>query len=290
MQKTAHRFANSDATISVSELARYADGWFLDGEIRQHSKTTLASRRLIVSKLLWFLRQREYTTCGVLELRQFLAYISRGHEEKGGRWGNRLMTRPVRPRTVHTYHGHLRTLFRWLIGEGAIEVSPMEAIAAPVARADQIQPFTQPQITALLAASKRSHHPRRDEAILLFLLNTGVRASELSALRMKDMDLQGRQATVLGKGNKRRTVYFGRDTTKTLWNYLKEQTRGEEAPLFFSDRGTRKGEALTRFGLRQLMERLGIVARVEATRCSPHTFRHTCAYTRRALRDEVSAP
>ena len=131
MQKTAPRFTKTDLSLSTPELARSAEGWLLDGEIRQHSKRTLEARRSIIDKLIWYLRHKEYPVCGTLELRQFLAYVGKGHEQAGGRWGNAQMTRPVRPRTVHTYHGHLRTFFRWLIQEGILEASPMEAIAAP---------------------------------------------------------------------------------------------------------------------------------------------------------------
>jgi len=277
MQKTAHPFPKSEVAIGLAELDRYAKGWLLDSEIRQLSPGTLASRRLVVEKLLWFLRQQELSTCGTMELRQFLAYLTNSHESEGGRWGNDRRRRRMRPSSIGMYYGRLRTLFRFLVDEGILEASPMESVRPPVVRSDQVQPFTQAQINALLQAAKRSNHPRRDEAILLILLDTGLRASELCSLKMKDVDLPGRRCIVLGKGNKRRAVYFGRDTTKAIWNYLKEQERDDEDPLFYSDRGTRKGEAMTRSGLLQLFERLGKVAKVEATRCSPHTCRHTFA-------------
>ena len=77
--------AKSTTALSLAEIERNGEGWLLDGEIRRHSKTTLTNRRLIIDKLLWFLRERKYATCALLELRQFLAYISRGNED-GGRW------------------------------------------------------------------------------------------------------------------------------------------------------------------------------------------------------------
>jgi len=116
------------------------------------------------------------------------------------------MTRPVRPRTVHTYHGHLRTFFRWLIQEGILE------------------------------------------------------ASELCCLKMSDLDMSARKCTVLGKGNKLRAIFFGRQTAKALWNYLREEERKPGSPIFLSDRGSSAGEALTRSGLFQLIERLGDAA------------------------------
>src|SRR5579862_2680244 len=60
VRKTHLRFTKTDASLSVSELETQARGWLLDSETRQHSRTTLGTRRIIVDKLLWFLRQQEY--------------------------------------------------------------------------------------------------------------------------------------------------------------------------------------------------------------------------------------
>jgi site-specific recombinase XerD len=184
MQNLPHSFTKTDSDLDVAKLIRYAERWLMSGDIDQHSQRTLGSRRDIVDKLLWFLKHKNLTTCGTHELRQFLAYLTHGHTKPGGRWGNPHMTKPVHPRTVHTYHGHLRTLFRWIVAEGDMPVSPMERIPVPTSRADQIQPFTSEHVNALLHAAKQSRHARRDEAILLFLLDTGIRASELCSLKV----------------------------------------------------------------------------------------------------------
>jgi len=273
MNNRAPSFTKTEAAVSLSELQRQAEGWLITCEIDQQSQRTLDARRDILNKLLWYLRRRDCAACGTDELRQFLHYVSNGHKDSGGRWGNPKMTKPVRPRTVATYHGHLRTFFAWMVREGEIEASPMDRIPIPTNRNDQIQPFTPEQVNALLTAAKRSHYPRRDEAILLFLLDTGVRASELCSLRVQDVDVSGRRATVLGKGNKRRTLPFHKTCAKALWQYLKEDAREPDDPLFVSERS----DAFTRSGLLQLIRRLGRTAKIATARCSPHTFRHTFA-------------
>jgi integrase/recombinase XerD len=83
----------------------------------------------------------------------------------------------------------------------------------------------------------------------------------------------------LGKGNKPRTIYFGRDTKKQLWRYLQTRPVQDDEPLFLSMRGTLAGDPLTRAGLLQLIERLGKMAGIKGVRVSPHTFRHTQAVT-----------
>src|SRR5438309_288484 len=100
LENRAHLFAKTEAALSVEQLDRYAKGWLLDGEIRQLSAATLAGRRIVIDKLLWFLRQQEISVCGMMELRQFLAYISTGHEDADGRWGNPQLKKRVRPTTA----------------------------------------------------------------------------------------------------------------------------------------------------------------------------------------------
>jgi site-specific recombinase XerD len=264
----------SGAEVSLAALMQYAHGWLLDSEIRQHSSRTLDNRRLVLNKLFWFLQQHEYAVCNTLVIRQFLAYLSNGHEQPGGCWGNPHLTKPIKPGTAATYDRHLRAYFSWLVKEEIIERSPMDKIAEPTDRPDQIDPFTDQEVENLIAAARKSNYPKRDEAVLWFLLDTGVRSSELCAIALNDVDLTARRCKIEeGKGGKSRSIWLGSTASKVLWNYLKVEPHEAHEPLFFSNRG----EAFTRSGLLQLIERLRIAAGITQTRCSPHTFRHTFA-------------
>ena len=70
---------------------------------------------------------------------------------------------------------------------------------------------------------------------------------------------------------------MSRDTRRALYHYLNQREHEASASLFLSDRGTVAGEGLTRHGLRFLVRRLAVAARVDGVRCSPRTFRHTFA-------------
>lgn len=260
-------------SISVSRLEAAAESYYLSGEIAQHSPATLSKRRLMIGKLLWFLREKKIEECNLLALRQFFAYLSDKKPIPGGRWGNPQSNTPAKSSTVATYHATIRALFSWLVEEGEIDASPLDRIPSPCDRPDQVQPFTTSQVNALLTVAKKSQQPERDQAILLFMLDTAVRASELCAIQFKDIDMTARRVTVEGKGGKARTVSFQKTTAKALFQYLKIDGREDTDPLFFSERG----EALTRNGLRLLFLRLGKVAKISSTRCSPHTMRHTSA-------------
>jgi site-specific recombinase XerD len=275
MQNSRSRSLKTELSPTLSEVQRLIDGWILDGKLRQLSERTLGTRRDITARLIWFLNHREYPTCGTLELKQFIGYVATGHTEPGGRWNNPRLTKAVRPRVVKDFHNVLTTFWRWAVDEGYLDENPMECIKSPIARADQIRPFSETQISTLLNAAQASKYPERDFAVILFMLDTGVRSSELCGLTYKDLDIVGKKAWVRGKGDKHRAVYFGRVTGKALWQYLRQVPREPSDPVFLTERNA----SFSPNALGLLFDRLGRTAQVEATRCSPHTMRHTFAVT-----------
>jgi len=281
MGDLARKFPATQAPVSIlatSALERLSEEWLLDCEYRLHSPRTLETRRIFLQKLHWFLQNRSYERCGARELREFFHYLMHGHEE-GGRWGRKHLNKPVRPNTVKDYWICLNSFFKWLVAEGSLPVSPMEKIPKPTVRFEEKQPLSVDQIKALLGATRRSQQPRRNEAIFLLLLDTGIRSSELVSLKIGDIDLRSRQCNVLGKGNKVRVVYFGMTTGNALRLYLRQREEDVEAPLFLADKSRGAVRGLTRSGLQQLLERLGQTAGITGRSCSPHVLRRTFAMT-----------
>lgn len=267
--------------LPLSDIEQFRADWISEAEYLQQSPHTITGKRLALDKLLWWLRDSGCGECGPQELRRFFAYIGNGHLRPEGRWGNSRLKAPPSARTIQYYFNYLRSFLRWLEAEGYIEANPMSGLAVPKSRPEPIQPFSTENIVALLEAARRSNHPRRDEAILRFMLDTGVRASELCGLCLKDLDLRpaNGEAMVLGKGNKVRAVMFSRKTARAMWQYLRESpARQPNTPVFLADRGPAGlGAPLTRSGLLQLFERLESAAGLTRVRCSPHTMRHTFA-------------
>ena len=280
MRKTPLHFtkaSNNPPQLNVADLAPQLEQWIITCQIANHSAETNAVRRIIVCKLEWFCKRQGFTIVSLPELRHFFAYLLNGHEDGEGRWGNDRFTKRLRPSTVQNYHKHLRRFFAWLVEEEVLAVSPMEKVKPVISRPDQIQPFTREQVKSLILAAERSRDRRRNVAIVTLLFDTGLRASESCGLWMRDVDLDQQHLRVLGKGNKYRTIPFGKAARKALWQYLREEHREADDPLFTSSRGTSAGDPMTRGGLLQLVERLGKAAGISVTRCSPHTFRHTFA-------------
>ncbi len=265
--------APSNGGIPAAEVERLAHAWLIEGEIASLSQDTLALRRTVLSKLVWFLQHAGHRSFGLREAKDFIFYLATGHQEPNGRWGNPRFRKPPSPRTVQVYALETRRFLKFLAQEGLIDPEAPAQMRMPSVRAHQVQPFTRQQVEALLAAARRTRNARRDEALLLFLLDTGCRASEACNLLMKDLDLKERSCVVMGKGRKRRAVYFSKHTLRALWNYLREEERDPEDPVFLGERG----DPLNRDALRTLMRRLGEAAGLQAVRCSPHTLRHTFA-------------
>lgn len=270
--------APSENSLSLDQLTRYAQRWLRDCITRGCSDRTIENRQDRIDALIWFLKKENLEICDEDALRDFLCYLRTGHKDPGGRFGNPRLTKPASSGTVKTYYITLCTFFNFCREQEVLLCSPMARISAPVDRPDQIKPFSEEDCERLLAASCRTRHPRRDEAIVLLLLDTGIRATELCSLKVGDIDFDRDDLTVEGKGGKKRHVPICGETRKALYRYLQE--RGgppSHEPLFLSDRGVDAGGQFTRHGLRFLIRRICQSAKITGVRCSPHTLRHTFA-------------
>jgi site-specific recombinase XerD len=142
------------------------------------------------------------------------------------------------------------------------------------------------EIKALLAAPDRTTWlGRRDHALLLLAVQTGLRVSELTGLRIADVSLStGAHVRVMGKGRKERAITLTRETVAVLRQWLKERQGQPQDPLF----PTRQGRPLTRYGVEILLAKHTAAAAavgcpsLAAKHVTPHVLRHTNAMLLRA--------
>lgn len=181
-----------------------------------------------------------------------------------------LQERGLSSHTVNGIARALKAFFNFCVSENLIADTPMRRVAIPKLDKKILPAFSVDDAQKLLAACKSE----RDEAMLLFLLDTGARAHELINLNGSDIDLDtGHIVIRQGKGRKDRIVYLGVKAKKALMRYyLKRGEPEADGPIWVSERGS---ERLTDSGLRQLLKRLGKQAGVE--HCAPHAFRRTFA-------------
>ena len=134
-----------------------------------------------------------------------------------------------------------------------------------------------PEMDALLASPNRdTAQGQRDYSLLLFLYNSGARASEATTLKIVDIDWYVKSVHIIGKGNKQRTCPLWPVTIKQL--ELITAQRKSDQNVFLN----RNGQSITRFGIHTLVERHALKAMVQVPslatkRVSPHVIRHTTA-------------
>ena len=181
--------------------------------------------------------------------------------------------------TRHRYFREVRCFFNWLSTMGYIEENPFRSLKNVRLPQRIVQPFSTDEIGRLLAACATDVPVgARDYAMVLTLLDTGIRCSELVQLTIDDLDLEdGRLRVLHAKGNKQRVVSFAARCEEALERYL--GLRGiEPGPLFpaSSQHGQlRPGVALQPNGLKQMLRRLA--KRTGIAKVHAHRFRHTFA-------------
>jgi integrase/recombinase XerD len=153
-------------------------------------------------------------------------------------------------------------------------------VEAPKSDGKVIEIFTDDQLRCLFVACQKEHFPElvaRDKAIIAVLLDTGIRAQELTGLKLRDMVLTQDESylKVLGKGRKEREVGIGNKARLAIQRYTHQYRRASpDFPYVFV---SRKREQFTPGGLDQLLGRLERWSGIHGVRCSAHTFRHTFA-------------
>ena len=180
-----------------------------------------------------------------------------------------LKARDLSPWTLHGTARAIKAFLRFCHSEGMIADVPK--ITMPKLPDELLPPFTAAEVGRLLDGCEND----RDKAIILFLLDTGLRAAELLALDGRDIDLT--TATVYvraGKGAKDRVTFFGAKTKQALLRYWREAGKpGKDEPLWTLRRAP--SGRLTIWGLTSLLRRLG--KRASVADVTPHRFRRTFA-------------
>lgn len=270
MQPQSNRFCRLSSAMEGFLLAKAAEG-------RSHK--TLADYRYCLRIFATWLAANDYgdPPAGDLtpdDLRRFFAEL-------------RQRTPTLSAKTIRNIYITLSSLWSWLGQEAGLPhiVRPVK-VATPHPPALRLP--TQEEVVRLLKAcdyasesrpgNRRAFRTRRptalrDRCIIMTLLDTGLRAAELCALRLDDLDVKSGVMLVRhGKGDKARIVYAGKATRRVLWRYLAGERKDARPsdPLFV----TRDGRPLTPSHLSHLVMHLG---RRAGVRVWPHLLRHVFA-------------
>ena len=182
------------------------------------------------------------------------------------------------PRSVARSVHAIRGLYRFAVREGRLAGDPMQNLKAPRAFKALPRYLSGAQVEALLGAPDTATPlGLRDRAMIEVLYATGLRVSELIALRAADLDMQVGIVTCFGKGGKERLVPLGEVARSWVSRYL-----AEVRPVMIGQRSTtvlflsRRGARLSRMGVWGIVRRHAVTAGVERI-LTPHVLRHSFA-------------
>ena len=193
----------------------------------------------------------------------------------------------VSNKTARNYHTGLSAFYTWAVGEKVVPENILHSIEAPKAEVVDITPYSEGDVRAMLNSLERSKrysrpgkrmsdhavpYPERNRAIILLLLDTGIRNSELCKARLRDLDKRNQRLHIHGKGAHERDVPFSARTHQALWRYLTlrpDANMGD--PLFVLE----TGRSFNRHRLLDLIQT--IAARAGVADATIHRFRHACA-------------
>lgn len=250
------------------------EGFWLDRR-RMLSANTVRDYSVTFRRFAAFAHNPEVAKVTARQVNQFLAYLADDLE--------------LAPKTVQNAWIALSSFWTWAEGvEGLGAKHIMRQVERPAAKSLPMAPFTEDEVRRMLGAVRfmdayDRHHDvhvegkrptaARDTAILLTMLDTGIRVSELCDLQVLHLDrYTGRLVVQRGKGGKGRTLFLGTAAQRAVWRWL--ASRGDALPadwLFGSSRGGKMRRESVRLMIVRTGDRAGV------TGATPHRFRHTFA-------------
>lgn len=273
----------------MSALAPTLQAFFVDRLISQRnaSPRTVAAYRDTLRLLLRFAQRKTgKQPCQLdfsdLDAPLIGAFLDHLEDERG----NTPRTRNARLAAIHSLYRyaalrhpeHAQTIAR------VIEIPPKRYERALISYLDEHE------IKALLRAPDRSSWlGRRDHALLLLAIQTGLRVTELTGLHIADVSLStGAHVRVMGKSRKERCVTLTTETVAVLQQWLRERKGQGEDPLF----PTRRGGPLTPKAVAWLLDKHTATATrrcpsLQTKRVTPHVLRHTNAMLLRAQNIDI---
>ena len=233
--------------INERLIRRYTACLLVDGK----SKNTVKQYARTAQKLSDLIR-KPFTEIGTYDVRFFLAT----EKERG-----------LSNSTLETQRSYLSAFFQWMTNDEIIPKNPLAKVK-PIKVPKEIRnAFSDVEMDALRSACKTV----RERALVEFLVSTGLRVSELTGMKIEDVNFDTLSVHVVnGKGDKERMTYATQVAAKHLISYLRG--RKKESEMLFCNRdGGRISTTLIQRVLKQLGKRAGVDG------VHPHRFRRTFA-------------
>ncbi|RZL65538.1 MAG: site-specific tyrosine recombinase XerD [Variovorax sp.] len=251
------------ATTDTPEIDDFIDALWLEDGL---SKNTLAAYRRDLALFAAWLKTERSRALDTATESDLQAYMGVRLTDKGK------ATSANRRLTV------FKRYFRWALREHRITADPSLRLAPARQMPRAIKTLSEKQVDDLLGAPEvATPLGLRDRAMLELMYASGLRVSELVALKVIDMSLNDGVLRILGKGNKERLVPFGGEARRWIERYLEESRPvildGQQTADLFV---TARGAGMTRVMFWIIVKKQAAAAGIH-TPLSPHTLRHAFA-------------
>jgi len=266
--------------VSLRSLVK---GFVLTKRTEGKSPRTVEYYEENLRRFLWYADRQSWSDDIRLltewQIRDFLGYVA----TETCRWGltgngSETSQRNASHSTLRHYFVVLSCFFNWVVREGFLEESPTVRVEVAKSRPKVVVPFSGEEISRMLAVCDYDYEHNakflgsRNRAIILVLLDTGVRLSELTGMKVADTDNDKGHIRVLGKGGRERVVRMGKLARKAVWRYLVYRPHRDVQALWL----TEEGKPLYNSGVQSLIKRLKERAGISSDG-NTHRFRHTFA-------------
>jgi site-specific recombinase XerD len=202
-------------------------------------------------------------------LREFLAYL----RETPHRFNSKCprAMKPINSTTIQKYYRALSALFNWSVSEGILETNSLIKIKVPKAEKKVVKSLSSTEVNRLILHFGDSFEGIRNKAIILVLVDCGLRLGELLSLKLFDINMEQQLIKADGKTGER-VVRFGDTTKKALRKYLKlrNNVNGTNDSLWLTEKGRTLKDSSVETMFIKLSKRTGV-------RVHPHLLRHTFA-------------
>ncbi len=221
---------------------------------------TVSAYRRDLAKLLRHMQARNFASFDALDSNAMRAFVAAEH--RAG----------LAPKSLQRLLSSCRSLFRQLNREGTMAGDPMLGVRGPKVRRKLPQVLDVDEASALVEADSGGKLAVRDRAMLELFYSSGLRLSELVGLRWIDVDIDGGEVRVLGKGSKTRVVPVGRHAITALRALGAEEGMQADSAIFRGRGGAPINPRTVQLRMKTLALQQGLAKHIH-----PHLLRHTFA-------------
>lgn len=193
-------------------------------------------------------------------------------------WILDLTERQIGKRSIKRKMSSLKSFYAWMYLQKKVDSDPFEYVHSPKATHALPDFFSEKEIDALLTANeKRTDKLKdRDQALLMLMFASGLRASEVVNLTFNQVDFDNRIMKVSGKGNKDRLVPFTTSAKEAMLNYInglrKDLLKEDTKYIFLNSQGNKMTVRGLEYILDEIEAKTGLYGKIH-----PHMLRHSFA-------------